>query len=57
MEARQWTYKVEVIQYDVQEHLEDILIDLGKEGWELVSVTPAVSDHERTYIFKKLAFP
>jgi len=50
-----WEYKVEDTQWRVTWELEKILNQLGKQGWELVSVTEHLIGVNRfnTYFFKR----
>ena len=53
MEATQWTHKVELMVYDeALRQVEQRLIEHGRAGWELVSVTEA-DDKGKIFIFKK----
>jgi len=40
------TFKYKIIEFTPEQKMEKVFNDLGKEGWELVSVTPISLDIE-----------
>jgi acetolactate synthase regulatory subunit len=47
----QWEYHIHANQKE--EHLDEVLSDLGEKGWELVAVTPETKASFEIYIFKR----